>query len=118
MRVHPFESAYLPGLRTLINSHLSAVVPGWTLPDEAVGAHLVQNYGECVTDPWVIERSTLLATEGWRVLAAVHLLRYSDSEEVGEHFRGAGEIGWLFCVPGRSEAAAAVLYAAQEMFSS
>jgi GNAT superfamily N-acetyltransferase len=118
VRVHPFEPPYLPGLRTLISNYLSAVVPGWALPDEAVAAHLEQNYGEYVTDPWVIGRTTLLATEGWRVLAAVHLLRYADSEEVGEHLRGAGEIGWLLCVPERSEAAAAALSAVQEMFSS
>ncbi|MGB3633288.1 MAG: GNAT family N-acetyltransferase [Rubrobacteraceae bacterium] len=118
MRVHPFESTYLPGLRELINHHLSAVVPGWALPDATVAAHLKQNHGEYVTDPWVIERITLLATEGWRVLAAVHLLRYGDGEEVGEHFRGAGEIGWLLSVPGRSEAAAAVLSVARERFAS
>lgn len=118
MRVHPFESTHLSGLRELINHHLSTIIPGWALPDEVVAAHLEQNYGEYVTDPWVIERTTLLATEGWRVLAAIHLLRYSDSEEVGGHFRGAGEIGWLLSVPGSSEAAAAVLSAARERFSS
>ncbi|MGI8865528.1 MAG: hypothetical protein ACR2G1_02210 [Rubrobacteraceae bacterium] len=72
MRVHHFEPTYLPGLRTLINLHLSAVVPGWSLPDEAVAVHIDHNYGEYVTDPWVIEHTTLLATEGWRVLAAIH----------------------------------------------
>ncbi len=118
MRVHPFEPAYLPGLRTLINLHLSAVVPGWSLPDAAIATHLEHNYGEYVTDPWVIERTTLLATEGWRVLAAVHLLRYGDSEEVGEHFRRAGEFGWLLSVPERSEAAAVVLSEAREQLSS
>ena len=118
MRIHPFEPTYLTGLRTLINLHLSSVVPGWSLPDEVVAAHLEHSYGEYVTDPWVIERTTLLATEGWRVLAAVHLLRYGDSEEVGEHFRGAGEIGWLLSVPERSDAASAVLSEAQEQLSA
>lgn len=118
MRVHPFEPTYLPGLRTLINLHLSAVVPSWSLPDEAVAVHIDHNYREYVTDPWVIERTTLLATEGWRVLAAVHLLRYGDNEEVGEHFRGAGEVGWLLFVPERSDAAAAVLSEARERLSS
>ncbi len=118
MRVHSFEPNYLPGLRELVNHHLSAVVPGWTLPDEAVAAHLQRDYGEYVTDPWVIERATLLATEGWRVLAAAHLLRYGEGEEAGKDFRGAGEIGWLLSLPERPEAAAAVLSAARERLCS
>ena len=118
MRVQPFEPAYLPGLRELVNHHISAVVPGWTLTDEALAAHLERDYGEPVTDPWVIERTTLLAAEGWGVLAAAQLLRYGDGEEVGEHFRGAGEIGWLLCVPGRPEAAEEVLRRARETLTS
>lgn len=118
MRVQPYEPAYLPGLRALVNHHLSAVVPGWALTDGAVAAHLYSNHGEPVTDPWVIERTTLLATEGWGVIAASHLLRYGDGEGVGERFRGAGEIGWLLSVPGRPEAAAAVLSEAQGTLAS
>ncbi len=114
MHVHRFEPAYLPGLRALVNNHLSTVVPGWAMTDEAVAAHLSRDPGEYVTDPWVTERATLLVTEGWAVLAAAHLLRYGEGEEVGEHFRGAGEIGWLLSVPGRSEATAAVLSEARE----
>ena len=118
MRVHPFEPNYLPQLRELVNHHLSAVVPGWTLPDEAVAAHLERDYGEYVTDPWVTERTTLLATEGWRVLAAAHLPRYGEGEEVGKDFRGAGEIGWLLSLPERPEAASTVLSAARERLCS
>jgi len=114
VHVHRFEPAYLPGLRALVNNHLSTVVPGWAMTDEAVAAHLSREPGEYVTDPWVTERATLLVTEGWAVLAAAHLLRYGEGEEVGEHFRGAGEIGWLLSVPGRSEATAAVLSEARE----
>ena len=118
VRVQPYEPAYLPGLRALVNHHLSAVVPGWALTDGAVAAHLYSNHGEPVTDPWVIERTTLLATEGWGVIAASHLLRYGDGAEVGERFRGAGEIGWLLSVPESPEAAAAVLSAARDLLAS
>ena len=118
MRVQPFEPAYLPGLRALANNHLSAVVPGWALTDRALETHLYSNYAEPITDPWVTERVTLLATEGWAVLAAVHLLRYGTGEEVGEYFRGVGEILWLLSVPGRSEAAATVLSEVRQVLGS
>lgn len=118
VRVLPFEPNYLSGLRMLVNHHLSAVVPGWALPGGALAAHLEQDHGEPLTDPWVIERTTLLAVEGWAVPAAVHLLRYGDGEEVGEHFRGVGEIGWLLSLPERPEAAAVVLSEAREVLAS
>lgn len=118
MRVQTYGPAYLPGLRALVNHHLSAVVPGWALTDGAVAAHLESNHGEPITDPWVIERATLLAGEGRAVVAAAHLLRYGDGEEVGRHFRGAGEVGWLLAVPKRPEAAAAVLSAARDLLAS
>lgn len=118
VRVHHFKPIYLPGLRALVNNHLSAVVPGWALSDEAIAAHLEQDHDEPITDPWVVARATLLATEGWYVLAAAHLLRYGDGEAVGEHFRGVGEIGWLLCVPESFEATAAVLSMAREQLSS
>lgn len=52
------------------------------------------------------------------MIAAVHLLRYGDGEEVGERFRGAGEIGWLLSLPERPTAAAEVLSAAREVLDS
>lgn len=117
VRVQPFEPAYLPGLRTLVNNHLQAVVPGWALTDGTLSARLSRNPGEFVTDPWVAERATMLVAEGWEVLATAHLLRYGDGEEVGRHFRGVGEIAWLLCVPGYPEAASTVLRGAWETLS-
>jgi hypothetical protein len=51
VRVQPYEPAYLPGLRVLVNNHLQSVVPGWVMTDEALAAHLERNPGEFVTDP-------------------------------------------------------------------
>lgn len=118
MLVEPFELAYLPQLRELVNQHLSAVVPGWALTDEALAEHLERDPGEYVTDPWVRERETLCVTEGWRVHAAAHLLRYGDGPEVGEAFRGAGEISWLLALPERRAQASAVLSAAHDRLSA
>jgi GNAT superfamily N-acetyltransferase len=52
------------------------------------------------------------------VLAATHLLRYGEGEGVGEHFRAAGEVGWLLCVPDHPEAAAALLFEARGTLAS
>jgi GNAT superfamily N-acetyltransferase len=47
--------------------------------------------------------------EGYRVLAAAHLLRYGDGPEVGATYRGVGEIAWFLAQPDRPDAATALL---------
>lgn len=114
MRVEPLEPEHLPRLLDLINTHLPAVVPGWSLTAGFLETHLKRDTTEPVTDPWVIERTTLCAIEEDRMLAAVHLLRYGDGEEVGKALRGAGEINWMVSHPERPDAVSAVLAAAHE----
>lgn len=118
MRVRPYERADLPPLLDLVNGHLSAAVPGWTLTETFLSEHLTRNPGEFVTDPWVTERTTLCAREGHRMLAAAHLLRYGAGLEVGEHLRDTGEIGWFVFLPDHESAAAEVLAHAQEVFAA
>lgn len=114
MRVETFEPEHLPHLLDLINTHLSAVVPGWSLTAEFLKTHLKRDTTEPVTDPWVIERTTLCATGEDGMRAAAHLLRYGDGVEVGEALRGAGEINWIVSRPEYPDAASAVLSAARE----
>lgn len=114
MYVREFEREQLPRLLELINLHLSAVMPGWALTGEFLEEHLERDSTEPVTDPWVVERTTLCVLEQERMRAAAHLLRYGDTEEVGEALRGVGEINWLLTEPGHSQAAQAVLAASQE----
>lgn len=109
---------YLRHLESLINTHLAAVVPGWALPAQAIVDHLARNDGEYVIDPWVEARKTLAAVDGYRVLAAVHLLRYGDGPQVGPDYRRLGEINWVLGHPDRPQATAAVLRAAHEQLSS
>ncbi len=118
MRVQSFEHAYLPWLLDLVNVHLSVAVPGWALTGEFLAEHLERNHDEYLTDPWVVERETICAVEGYRVLAAAHLLRYGDGPEVSESYRGAGEIGWLLFPPDRTDAASEALSVAKERLSS
>jgi GNAT superfamily N-acetyltransferase len=114
MRVQPYEQAHLPALLDLVNLHLSAVVPGWAIPGHFLAEHLERNTGEHITDPWVVERATLCVTEGHRMLAAAHLLRYGEGPDVGENLRGVGEISWLVSLPDRDDAATKLLSRAHE----
>ncbi|MBV9281761.1 MAG: GNAT family N-acetyltransferase [Chloroflexi bacterium] len=109
MRVQPFETTDLPQLRRLVNLHLAAAVPGWALSEAALARHLERDDAQPITDPWVEERITLCAVEGYRVLAAAHLLRYGDGPEIGRAYRGVGEIAWVLAQPERADAAMSVL---------
>ena len=118
MRVQPFERVHLPQLLKLVNLHLAAVVPGWAITEEFLAETLERNHTEYITDPWVEERATLCAAEGHRVLAAAHLLRYGTGPEVSDSYKGTGEIDWFLSLPGRSDAASAVLSSARDHLAS
>jgi GNAT superfamily N-acetyltransferase len=118
MRVQPFERAHLPQLVELVNLHVAAVVPGWTITGGFLAETLERDYTEYITDPWVEERATLCAIEGHRVLAAAHLLRYGEGSEVNDSYKDTGEIDWFLALPGRTEAAAGVLSAARDRLAS
>jgi ribosomal protein S18 acetylase RimI-like enzyme len=86
-------------LTDLVNAHAAAVVPGVGVSVAAMLSHLERDPGEFIVDPWVAERTTLVAEENDRVAAAAHLLRYRDDEGVGPGYRGGGEIRWLVFWP-------------------
>lgn len=86
-------------LTALVNAHVQAVVPGVSISTNAVLSQLEREPNEYIVDPWVTERATLVADQRGRVSAAAHLVRYGVDAEVGESYRGAGEIRWLLCWP-------------------
>jgi GNAT superfamily N-acetyltransferase len=47
----------------------------------------------------VAERATLVAEQRGRVVAAAHLLRYGEGEDVGDGYRDAAEVNWLLYWP-------------------
>jgi GNAT superfamily N-acetyltransferase len=98
-QVRPFARADRDQLATLVNAHISAVVPGVSVSVQALLSHLERDPGEFVVDPWVTQRLTLVAEQRSRVVAAAHLLRYGDDERVGRQFRDTAEIRWLVCWP-------------------
>ncbi len=92
-------------LAALVNAHVAAVVPGVAVSVNTLLSQLEREPEEAIVDPWVVERHTLVAIERDAVVAGAHLLRYGDTDEVGESYRGIGEIRWLV---GRPEAADAL----------
>jgi GNAT superfamily N-acetyltransferase len=86
-------------LTGLVNAHAAAVVPGLSVSVAAMLSHTEREPGEFIVDPWVRERSTLVAQQNNGVAAAAHLLRYRDDEAVGPDYRGSGEIRWLLFWP-------------------
>jgi GNAT superfamily N-acetyltransferase len=99
VEVRPFRRGDRQQLTALVNAHVQAVVPGVSVSVNTVMSQLERDPGEFIVDPWVAERATLVAEQRGRVVAAAHLLRYGQSEEVGESSRDAGEISWLLYWP-------------------
>jgi hypothetical protein len=99
VEVRPFRRGDREQLTALVNAHVQAVVPGVSVSVNTVMTQLERDPGEFIVDPWVDDRVTLVAEQRGRVVAAAHLLRYGGGEEVGESYRGAGEISWLLHWP-------------------
>ncbi|MEU1933262.1 GNAT family N-acetyltransferase [Streptomyces coeruleorubidus] len=99
LEVRPFRRADRDQLTDLVNMHVAAVVPGVSVSVNTVLSDLERQPGEFITDPWVAERTTLVAEQREYVVAAAHLLRYRADAEVGESYRDAAEIDWFVCRP-------------------
>jgi GNAT superfamily N-acetyltransferase len=97
--VRPFRRTDRDQVTALVNAHAQAVVPGASASVNAVLAQLEREPGEFLVDPWVVERTTLVAEQRGRVSAAAHLLRYGAGPEVGPALRDTAEIRWLLCWP-------------------
>jgi hypothetical protein len=99
VQVRPFRRADREQLTALVNAHIQAVVPGVSVSVNTVLSQLERDPGEFIVDPWVAERATLVAEQRRRVVAAAHLLRYGEGEDVGQAYRGTAEINWLLFWP-------------------
>lgn len=99
LQVRRFNRHDRDQVTALVNAHISAVVPGVSVSVQALMSHLEGEPGEFVIDPWVEERATLVVEQRGRIVAAVHLLRYSGDDRVAEHYRDSGEIRWLLYWP-------------------
>jgi len=107
--VRPFRRTDREQLTDLVNAHIGAVVPGWAVSVNAVMAQLEREPGEAIVDPWVVERTTLVALQRDAVVAGAYLKRYRSDEDVGPAFRNAGSIEWLVFWPHLREAGSALM---------
>jgi GNAT superfamily N-acetyltransferase len=107
--IRPFRRDDRGQLTALVNAHVAAVVPGLTVSVNAVMSQLEREPGEWITDPWVVERRTLVAVERAAVVAGAHLHRYGDGENVGPDYRNAASLHWLVFGHRREEAAGALI---------
>ena len=65
LHVRPFRRADRDQLTELINAHVAAVVPGVSVSVNTVLSALERQPDEFITDPWVSERVTLVASIGF-----------------------------------------------------
>ena len=105
VQITPLDRSHMFQVMRLVNSHLSTVVPGWSLTPDYLWERLKSNPGEEVVDPWVVERKSIVGIVRDRVCAAAHLLRYGDDTR----WKGVGEIDWILFWRGEREAGEAVL---------
>ena len=105
VQIAPLDRSHLPQVMRLVNSHLSTVIPGWSLTPDYFWEHLKRNPREAIVDPWVIERKSIVGIVKDRVCAAAHLLRYGDDTR----WKGVGDIAWILFWLGEREAGEAVL---------
>lgn len=99
IEVRPFHRGDREQLTYLVNAHAAAVVPGISVSVNTVLSQLDCEPGEFIIGPWVKERTTLVAEQRRRVVAAAHLLRYRAGSDVGESYRDAGEFRWFLFWP-------------------
>ena len=105
VQIAPLDRSHLPQVLALVNSHLSTVIPGWSLTADYFWERLQSEPQEYITDPWVVERKSIVGIVKDRVCAAAHLLRYGDDTR----WKGVGDIGWILFWPEEREAGAAVM---------
>lgn len=103
--IAPLDRDHLPQVLELVNGHLGAMMPGWSLTPDYLWGRLHREPQESVTDPWVVERRSIVGIVKDRVCAAAHLRRYGEETP----WKGVGEIGWILFWPEEREAGTAVL---------
>ena len=99
IEIRPFTRRDRDQVTALVNAHAAAVVPNTSVSVNTLLGQLESEPREFIVDPWVRERSTLVAVQRSRVVAAAHLLRYADAPTIPARYRDAAEIRWLVCWP-------------------
>ncbi|MBA3430135.1 MAG: N-acetyltransferase, partial [Actinobacteria bacterium] len=115
VEIRRFQRSDRDQVTGLVNAHVTAVVPGVSVPVNAVMSQLERDPGEFIVDPWVVERQTFVAVERDAVVAGAHLLRYGSDESVGDSYRNTAEVRWLVCKPEARQAGDSLLQKCSEV---
>lgn len=83
----------------LVNTHISAVIPGARVSVNTVLSSLDRQPDEHMLDPWIDERNTIVVEAHDRVVGAAHLQRFSTGRHVSPDYQGAGVIQWFITIP-------------------
>jgi GNAT superfamily N-acetyltransferase len=116
-QVRPFVRGDREQLTRLVNAHISAAMPGWSVPVAMVLSQLERDSTQAILDPWVTDRAAFVAVERDRVVAAAYLKRYGTDDRVSDDYRDAAEIGWIVFWPGSADAGREVMKAAVEQLA-
>jgi GNAT superfamily N-acetyltransferase len=116
--IRPFRRSDRDQLTDLVNAHVEAVLPGVTVPPNAVLSQLEREPGEPIVDPWVAHRHAIVAVVREAVVGAAYLVRYADEERVNPDYRGLGEIRWLLVGPGQNPEKAAEMAAVADALTA
>ena len=60
--IAPLDRDHLPQVLELVNGHLGAMMPGWSLTPDYLWGRLHREPQESVTDPWVVERRSIVGS--------------------------------------------------------
>ncbi len=112
--IAPLDRSHLPQVLELVNGHLGAVIPGWSLTADYLWGRLQREPQESVTDPWVVERRSIVGIVRDRVCAAAHLRRYGEETP----WKGTGYIAWTLFWPEEREAGVAVMTACRRQMKA
>lgn len=104
IEIRAFERRDREQLTELVNAHVDAVVPGRSVSVNAVLSQLEREPGEAIVDPWVTERTTLVAVRREQVVGAALLTRFADDDRVSDSYRSGAEVRWLVCWPQHGDA--------------
>ncbi len=103
--IAPLDRFHLPQVLELVNGHVGAAMPGRSLTPDYLWGRLHREPWQHVTDPWVVERRSIVGIVKDRVCATAHLRRYGEETP----WKGVGEIGWILFWPEEREAGVAVM---------
>ena len=87
VKIEPLEKYHLPQVLELANAHLGAVIPGWAMTADYLWERLKRNPAEHVTDPWVVERKSIVSVVNDRVCALPPISCATETTRAGREPR-------------------------------